>query len=92
MNYARGLIGTAYVNKRDNTIHNMGYFLFDDINKMSLNQNIVSIDEKGNMYKLMEPQDMIDQSKRIQPSLHLQNVIKKIEESYNPVIVKIKLK
>jgi hypothetical protein len=92
MNYARGLIGMAYVNKRDNTIHNMGYFLHDDINQTTLRSSIASVDDKGNMYELIAPQILIDNSKKVQPSLHLQNVTKKIQEEDNPVVVRIKLK
>ena len=45
-NYARGLIGTAYVDKRDSTVHNMGYFNMDDYNHNPLASGIKFVDEE----------------------------------------------
>ncbi|GAB6010955.1 6-bladed beta-propeller [Viscerimonas tarda] len=93
MSYARGLVGLAYVNKRDNTVHNMGYFLYDNINQNSLSCSIDFVDNSY-MYEITEPDILIRKhlASEEKISKHLQNVIAEIDEFANPIIVKIKLK
>ena len=53
-NYTRGLVGTAYVNKRDNSVHNIGFFTMDDYHENPLALNIRYMDENY-LYIVEEP-------------------------------------
>lgn len=90
-NYTRGLIGMAYVRKKDYTIHNMGYFLMDDFNQNSLQASIDFVDEHY-MYKIAEPGLLITKQSDCNFSKYLNNIVDEIREYDNPVIIKIKLK
>lgn len=88
-NYSWGLIGSVYVNKKDNTIHNMGFFLEDDFNSNSLPVTIEFVDEEY-MYQIEEPSSLIRVKSSHSP--YLKKIVDGIEEFDNPVIAKIKLK
>ncbi|WP_368107074.1 6-bladed beta-propeller [Bacteroides nordii] len=90
-NYARGIIGSAYVNKKDRTIHNMGYFLMDDFNQNSLPSVIDFVDENY-MYKSVEPASLIRRQLKGNFSPYLDGMVENMREFDNPVIIKIKLK
>jgi hypothetical protein len=94
MNYARKLYGFAYVAKNDNTIHNMGYFLFDDIQGIPMSISILYVDDEY-LYTSTEPGLLLTQIKqlgKVKKSPYLENLATKIEEIDNPVIIKAKLK
>ena len=72
-NYARGLIGTAYVDKRDSTVHNMGYFNMDDYNHNPLASGIKFVDEEY-IYKVEEPGMLVQNGNvRNRQPCHCQN-------------------
>ena len=54
-NYSRGLIGLAYVDKREGLVHNPGYFLLDDFNQNTLSVSIACVDEEY-LYLIGEPE------------------------------------
>jgi hypothetical protein len=94
MNYARGYYGLVYVIKNNNTIHNMGYFLFNDIQGIPMPVGILYVDSEY-LYTSTEPDlllTQIKQLKKIKESPYMQDIATKIEETGNPVIVKVKLK
>lgn len=84
-----GIIGSIYVNKNDNTIHNMGFFLKDDFNNNSLSITPDYVDEDY-MYTIAEPSILLSAKSGASP--YLKNILNRIEEFDNPVIAKIKLK
>lgn len=84
-----GTIGSIYVNKNDNTIHNMGFFLKDDFNNNPLSITPDYVDEDY-MYTIEEPSILLSAKSGASP--YLKNILDKIEEFDNPVIAKIKLK
>ena len=92
INYAWALVGFAYVKKENNTIHNLGFFIDDDINKITLSPSFLFVDN-NHLYQVKEPLTFLEnQKKRLNTSSYLQNITKKLCEDDNPVIVKIKLK
>lgn len=90
-NYARGLIGLAYVDKKDGSIHNPGYFLLDDFNQNTLSVSIAFVDEEY-VYLLGEPGLLLEKKKRKTLSPYLDSICEKIQDFDNPMIIKIKLK
>lgn len=90
-NYARGLIGTAYVNKKDSTIHNMGYFNMDDYNNNTLGSCIDFMDEEY-VYKVEEAGILLKKNEYKQLYPNLSRQVEKMSETDNPVIVRIRLK
>ena len=90
-NYARGLIGTAYVDKRDSTVHNMGYFNMDDYNHNPLASGIEFVDEEY-LYKVEEPGMLVQNGKKQEFSPALARQVAGMSETDNPVIVRIRLK
>ena len=90
-NYARGLIGTAYVDKRDSTVHNMGYFNMDDYNHNPLASGIKFVDEEY-IYKVEEPGMLVQNGKKQEFSPALARQVAGMSETDNPVIVRIRLK
>ena len=92
-NYARSLIGLAYVNKQDNSIHNLAYFILDDFNELGVPPSLLFVDEDY-IYTEVEPGSLIQNIKKKgeKASLALQDLGAKITETDNPVIEKIKLK
>lgn len=90
-NYGRGIIGLIYVNKNDWVVHDMGFFLFDDINKHTLPISIDYVDEDY-IYMIEEPAFLIKCQSSGYFSPYLNRVVKNLEEFDNPVIIKIKLK
>lgn len=64
-NYSRGLLGLAYVEKKDGSIHNPGYFLLDDFNQNTLSVILASVDEKY-VYLMGEPELLKEKQKRKQ--------------------------
>lgn len=90
-NYERGLIGMAYVDKKDNAVYNLGYFLVDDFNNNSLSPSIAFVDEKY-MYKIAEPELLSMRNEKRDFSPYLKEICGKINEFDNPIIVRIKLK
>lgn len=91
LNYARGLVGMAYVEKKDGSIHNPGYFLLDDFNQNTLPASIAFVDEEY-MYKIGEPGLLIEKREKGNFSSYLNDVCAKVKEFDNPVIIKIRLK
>lgn len=89
LNYSRKLIGTAYVDKKDYSIHNLGYFLLDDFNQNSLPASINYVDEKY-MYKITEPEKLLMKQDGYSP--YLRKMCSTMQEFDNPVIIKIRLK
>ena len=90
-NYARGLIGTAYVDKQEDMVHNMGYFNLDDFNNNTLGSSIAFVDEDY-LYKVEEP-GMLIKKREVQdlsPALDAQ--VEEMSETDNPVVVRISLK
>jgi hypothetical protein len=97
MNYARGLYGFVYVNKHKNTIHNMGYVLFDDINGLPMPCSIITVDNKDHAYMKTEPDHLLKMIKQRKKNKYKENplldeVATKIDETSNPIIIKLKLK
>jgi hypothetical protein len=97
MNYARALYGLVYVNKRKNTIHNMGYLLLDDINGLPMSSMLLTVDNKDHAYMKTDPEILlmqIEQLKKnnLKENPLLEEVATKIDETSNPVIIKLKLK
>lgn len=90
-NYARGLIGTGYVDKSTGIIHNQGYFLEDDFNTIGLPVSISFVDEDY-MYKTVEPRILLKNREKGNLSSYLEKVCQSMQEFNNPVIVRIKLK
>ena len=90
-NYARGLIGTAYVDKRDSTVHNMGYFNMDDYNHNPHASGIKFGDEEY-IYKVEEPGMLVQNGKKQEFSPALARQVAGMSETDNPVIVRIRLK
>ena len=90
-NYARGLIGTAYVDKRDSTVHNMSYFNMDDYNHNPLASGIEFVDEEY-LYKVEEPGMLVQNGKKQEFSPALARQVAGMSETDNPVIVRIRLK
>ncbi len=90
-NYSRGLIGMGYVDKKDNSIHNLGYFLLDDFNQNTLPASI-SFAEEGYMYKTVEADKLIMKNEKDNFSPYLKDICKNIHNFDNPIIIKIKLK
>lgn len=90
-NYVRGLIGMAYVDKSTHEIHNMGYFLEDNLNHLPMATGISTIDN-GHLYKVTEPASLLRNKKVGGFSKHLSEVMNRIEETDNPIIIKITLK
>ena len=90
-NYARGLIGTAYVDKRDSTVHNMGYFNKVDYNHYPLASGIKFVDEEY-IYKVEEPGMLVQNGKKQEFSPALARQVAGMSETDNPVIVRIRLK
>lgn len=90
-NYAWGIIGGVYINKKDNSIHNMGFFLTDDFNHNTMPVTTDFVDEK-NMYKIEEPASLLRKKTKSEFSPYLENIVSEIQEFDNPVIIKIKLK
>jgi hypothetical protein len=97
MNYARVLYGLVYVNKHKNTIHNMGYALFDDINGLPMSSMLLTVDNKDHAYMKTEPDLLLRQigqlkKNNLKENPLLEEVATKIDETSNPVIIKLKLK
>lgn len=90
-NYSRGLVGSVYVDKVKNEIHNMGYFILDDFNNNRLS-NISNFASEEYLYKIDEPSSMLRRQKKGLFSSDLNKIVDKMNEFDNPVIVKIKLK
>ena len=90
-NYARGLIGTAYVDKRTHEIHNLGYFQEDDIHQISIG-NTISFADNMHLYKVEEASSMLLKQRKGKCSKYLSGIIAGLKETDNPVIVKIVLK
>lgn len=93
INYSRILIGLAYVNKNNNTIHNLGYSIYDDFNEIGLPSTLISVDENY-IYMKVEPYIFV-QDKKLngdEISSDLKTLLSKIDETSNPVLVKLKLK
>lgn len=90
-NFAYELICSAYVNKKDGTIHNMGYALVDDMNRVGLPTNLDFVDEDY-MYKIDEPHGLMRENLNTDYSPYLDKIVDGIQESDNPIIVKIQLK
>ncbi len=90
-NYSRGLIALAYVDKKDDSIHNPGYFLLDDFNQNTLSVTLASVDEKY-VYLLEEPGLLKEKQRRKQLSSCLSELCENMQEFDNPVIIRAKLK
>lgn len=90
-NFARGLIGTAYVDKRTHEIHNLGYFQEDDINQISTG-NTLSFADNDHLYKVEEASSILLKQRKGKSSTYLSGIIDNLKETDNPVIVKITLK
>lgn len=90
-NYSRGLIGSVYVDKVKNEIHNMGYFLLDDFNNNRLSPTSNFVTEEY-LYKIDEPASLLRRQKKGLFSSDLNKLVDEMNEFDNPVIVKIKLK
>lgn len=84
-------MGGVYVNKKDRSIHNMGFFLEDDFNHNQLPITTKFVDEKY-MYKIEEPATLIRRKSKCSFSPYLDRIVNKLEEFDNPVVVKMKLK
>jgi hypothetical protein len=96
VNYSNEYIGFLFVNKDDNTVHNLGYALFDDFNMIPMDITILFAD---NQYLYMETEPYVLVGNLLPDNQgigrlpeHLKNVINNIQDSDNPVIVKIKLR
>ncbi len=90
-NYARGLIGTGFVDKSTGTVHNQGYFLEDDFNIIGLPVSISFVDENY-MYKIVEPGILLKNREKGNMSSYLEKICQGIQEFNNPIIIRIKLK
>lgn len=90
-NYARGVIGTAYVDKRTHEIHNLGYFQEDDINQISIGNGIYFADNT-HLYKVEEASSILLKQRKGKSSAYLTGLINDLKETDNPVIIKITLK
>lgn len=90
-NYAWGIIGSVYVNKKDGSIHNMGYMLADDFNNNALPISIDFVDEEY-IYKIVDPSSLIRRDSKTKFSPYLKKIVDGLEEFDNPIIIKIKLK
>lgn len=90
-NYSRGLVGSVYVDKVKNKIHNMGYFLLDDFNNNRLSPTSGFATEEY-LYKIDEPASLLRRQKKGLFSSDLNKLVDEMNEFDNPVIVKIKLK
>lgn len=90
-NFSRGLIGMAYVDKKNGSIHNLGYFLLDDFNQNTLPASINFVDEEY-MYKIVEPGRLMEKNEKSNYSSYLKNLCNNMNEFDNPVIIRIKLK
>lgn len=90
-NYARGLVGTGYVDKKTGIVHNQGYFLTDDFNDIGLSVSILFADEDY-VYKTKEPSLLLRTRELGGLSPYLEKVCQEMQEFDNPVIVKVKLK
>lgn len=90
-NFSRGLIGMAYVNKEDGSIHNLGYFLLDDFNQNTLPASINFMDEEY-MYKIVEPGQLMAKNEKSTYSSYLKNICNNMSALDNPVMIRIKLK
>jgi hypothetical protein len=97
MNYARVVYGFAYVNKHKNTIHNMGYSLFDDINTLPMSSTFLTVDNRDHVYMETEPDLLLRQIGQLKKNNSKENhlleeVATKIDDTSNPIIIKLKLK
>ena len=72
----------------------MGFILDDDINQIAMGTLIDAHDDKNHIYFLTEPHMLLNHSqiKNKKASQHLLNIASGIDDSSNPVIIKVKLK
>lgn len=85
------MVGSVYVDKVKNEIHNMGYFLLDDFNNNRLSPTSNFVTEEY-LYKIDEPASLLRRQKKGLFSSDLNKLVDEMNEFDNPVIVKIKLK
>lgn len=91
-NYAAdGLIGLAYVNKSDGLARPLGYFFIDDFNNYPQSGSINFADDNY-LYMTDDPAILSQNQSRGFFSSYLDKIAAKLQESDNPVIVKIKMK
>lgn len=91
-NYAKGLIGSMYVDKTDWQVVDMGYFLQDDYHHILLSASNSFADEDC-IYKIEEPGILCERAKRADgSSAVLSRLAESLSEDDNPVIAKILLK
>jgi hypothetical protein len=89
-NYAHEIIGLVYVDKTDDSIHNMGYVILDDINNIPMS-SVVSYLDGDCMYQLKEPLSFTEKNRQMMTP-EMQRKFEKLSITDNPVLVKIKLK
>jgi hypothetical protein len=89
-NYAHEIIGLVYVDKTKNSIHNMGYFILDDYNKIPMSSVISYLDENC-MYQIKEPLSFTERNVSMMTPA-MQKKFGNLKISDNPILVKVKLK
>ncbi len=87
--WANEYVGFMYVDKSDNTIHNMGIVILDDYNKVGLATVAEYVDESY-IYQTDNPDYFKEVRNQATPDM--QKMIDKMKDTDNPVVVKIKLK
>lgn len=90
-NYAWGLVGIGCVYKPTSEIRNLGYFIDDDFNGISLSTSIYFADST-HLYQIKEMGALIETKRGQETSPYLSRLIEQGEETDNPVIIKITLK
>ncbi len=90
-NYSWGIVGLACVDKETKKIYNLGFFLEDDYNDLSLHSSILYADNDY-LYQTKEPSQLLREIKRKNRKSGTLPEFGKLSEDMNPIIVKIKLK
>lgn len=90
-NYSWGLIGLVCVDKETKKIYNMGFFLEDDYNDLSLRSSILYADNDY-LYQMKEPSQLLKELKKRDREVGTLQQLDGLSEDMNPVIVKIKLR
>ena len=90
-NYAHQIVGFVYVNKKEKSIHNMGYVMMDDFNEIPLSSSVRYLDENY-MYQIIEPNNVLSENNLKLMTPEMRKKFENLNIADNPVIVKIKLK
>lgn len=90
-NYSWGIVGLVCVDKETKKIYNLGFFLEDDFNNLSLRPSVLYADNDY-LYQTKEPSQLLKELKKDNREKEIFQKFDGLSEDMNPIIVKIKLK